>query len=91
MICADRVVIVTGAGRGIGRAHALAFGAAGARVLVNDDDFTVGHHVVHVTLEEEMRLQRCVHMMQKIQIAGMPPPNTRNERCATPAAHLLLR
>ncbi|MFS8097072.1 SDR family NAD(P)-dependent oxidoreductase [Lentzea alba] len=35
-LCEDRVVIVTGAGRGIGRAHALAFGAAGARVVVND-------------------------------------------------------
>ena len=31
-----RIVIVTGAGGGIGRAHALAFAAEGARVVVND-------------------------------------------------------
>lgn len=35
-ICEGRVVIVTGAARGLGRAHALAFAEAGARVVVND-------------------------------------------------------
>jgi NAD(P)-dependent dehydrogenase (short-subunit alcohol dehydrogenase family) len=35
-ICDGRVVIVTGSGRGIGREHALAFAAEGAKVVVND-------------------------------------------------------
>src|SRR5262245_31098950 len=31
-----RVVIVTGAGNGLGKSHALLFGARGAKVVVND-------------------------------------------------------
>jgi NAD(P)-dependent dehydrogenase (short-subunit alcohol dehydrogenase family) len=32
----NRVVVITGAGNGIGREYALFFGARGAKVVVND-------------------------------------------------------
>lgn len=35
-LCDQRTVIITGAGGGLGRAYALAFGAEGANVVVND-------------------------------------------------------
>src|SRR5690349_16905443 len=35
-LCEGRIVIVTGAGRGLGREHALEFARQGARVVVND-------------------------------------------------------
>ena len=45
-ICDGRTAIVTGAGRGIGRSHALAFGAEGANVVVNDLEAAVAQAVV---------------------------------------------
>ena len=35
-LCEGRVVIITGAGRGIGRGHALEFARQGARVVIRN-------------------------------------------------------
>jgi NAD(P)-dependent dehydrogenase (short-subunit alcohol dehydrogenase family) len=56
-ICEGRVVIMTGAGNGIGKAHAKAFAAAGAKVVVNDvggalDGSTADASVAHTVARE---------------------------------------
>lgn len=45
-ICNGRVVIITGAGGGLGRAHALTFAAEGASVIVNDINREAAQKVV---------------------------------------------
>ena len=52
-----------------------AFGPAPTRhgspgVLIDDHDLAAGDHVVHVALEQGVRFQRRVHMMQQVQVAG---------------------
>ncbi|MFB3079990.1 MAG: SDR family NAD(P)-dependent oxidoreductase, partial [Lysobacterales bacterium] len=45
-ICAGRVVVITGAGGGLGAAHARVMAAEGARVIVNDINTEAAQAVV---------------------------------------------
>ncbi|MDV3221170.1 SDR family NAD(P)-dependent oxidoreductase [Intrasporangium sp.] len=52
MELADKVAVVTGAGRGLGRAYAVALGAAGAAVVVNDVDPEVAAETVDLITKQ---------------------------------------
>ncbi len=64
-LLADRVAIVTGAGKGLGRAHALALARHGAKVVVNDLDSTAASAVCS---EDPGLRRRCAS--QRRQRAG---------------------
>ena len=61
-ICKNRVVAITGAGRGLGRAYAIAFATAGARVVVND----LGTDVTGMGQAEEV----ATNVVEEIHNAG---------------------
>ena len=82
-----RVAIITGAGRGIGREHALLFAAEGAKVVVNDlggaidgtgDDRTPAQQVV----DEIQAMRRRGHRQrrQRGRLGGRPAPDRRRHR-----------
>ncbi|MGH2830349.1 MAG: SDR family NAD(P)-dependent oxidoreductase [Actinomycetota bacterium] len=68
----DRVAIITGSGRGIGRATALRFAAEGAAVVVNDIDAQPAEETVEIIRKEGGRAIASVHnTVESEQAAAM--------------------
>lgn len=73
-----RVAIVTGSGRGLGRAYAVALGRAGAAVVVNDVDAD--------SAEETAELVRAAGGRAAVVVAPVGPAETADRLVATAVA-----
>ena len=87
----DKVAIVTGAGHGIGRAHALELAKHGARVVVNDLGTSVtgdGADEKAADLTVELITQRggtaVAELRRRVRLRGRGPPG--RPRPSTPTA-----
>lgn len=65
----DKVCLITGGGRGIGKATALRFAQEGARVAVADVDLQVASEVAHEIGEHGLALQLDVSQRESVEAA----------------------
>jgi NAD(P)-dependent dehydrogenase (short-subunit alcohol dehydrogenase family) len=71
-LLANRVAIVTGAGRGLGRAHALAMKREGARVVVNDLDADAARQVCdEIESAGGEAMWNCANVQQLAEVEEM--------------------